>query len=184
MEASTSNGDDGEQRTETTVTRIKGTLQGPLKASIKLTRIATRAEHHVEKLTQSINQDFPPRGLTPKITPNIPDTPISFIIQWSAAQHNLGVQLTTLLKDYWAKKGSDARAELRDNNSNLQQQSTPEEWTTIQRILETVETDTKQQLRRRRPRPPPPDYQANQPPTQRRREVATAGSRGTQQTPQ
>ncbi len=29
----------------------------------------------------------------------------------------------------------------KDNNSNIQQQGTPEEWTTIQQILESVETD-------------------------------------------
>ena len=185
-------GDSNENNQEQTTQRsenirIRGNLQGPLKASIKLTRLATRSAHHVEKLTQNIEEDFPPGGLTPNITPNVPDTPTDFIISWSTAQHDLGIKLTTILKNYWTKKGTEAQRDLKNNNDKLKDLCSPDQWNKIQEILNMVETDTKQQLRRRKPRQTNNSQnqgpQTTNPPAQVRR-IAAAASRSSQPAPQ
>ena len=85
-----------------TRTRVEldSSLQGHLKALSKLTRGIERANHHTELLQSSIDSRRPPRGLIPKVTPRIPDTPATFTIEWEHSLHRAGLILTEKLRDY------------------------------------------------------------------------------------
>ena len=73
---------------------LDSSLQGHLKALSKLTRGIERANHHTELLQSSIASRSPPRGLTPKVTPRIPDTPGTFTIEWEDSLQKAGLILT------------------------------------------------------------------------------------------
>ena len=61
---------------------LDNSLQGHLKALSKLTRGMERANHHTDLLQAAIDTKRPSRGLIPKVTPKIPDTPGTFTIEW------------------------------------------------------------------------------------------------------
>ena len=67
-------------------TELNNVQQGYIKAITKLVRSIERANHHIQLLTTAIDKKKPPRGLIPKISPKIPDTPGKFIIKWEGIQ--------------------------------------------------------------------------------------------------
>ena len=70
-----------------TETELNSTQQGYIKAITKLVRPIERANHHIQLLTTAIDKKKPPRGLTPQISPKIPDTPDKLIIKWEGIHH-------------------------------------------------------------------------------------------------
>ena len=60
---------------------LESSLQGHLKALSKLTRGIERANHHTDLLQSAVDNKRLPRGLMPKVTPKIPDTPRTFTIE-------------------------------------------------------------------------------------------------------
>ena len=77
---------------------LDSSLQGHLKALSKLTRGIERANHHTELLPSSIDSRRPPRGLIPKVTPRIPDTPGTFTIEWVDSLQKAGLILAEKLR--------------------------------------------------------------------------------------
>ena len=69
-----------------TETELNSTQQGYSKAITKLARSIERANHHIQLLNTANDMKTPPRGLIPKISPKIPDTPGKFIIKWNGIQ--------------------------------------------------------------------------------------------------
>ena len=80
---------------------LESSLQGHLKALSKLTRGIERAYHNTDLLQAAIDSERPPRGLIPKVTPNIPHTPGTFRIEWEDSLQKAGLMLTEKLRDYW-----------------------------------------------------------------------------------
>ena len=80
---------------------LDSSLQGHLKALSKLTRGIERANHHIDLPQASIDSRRPPRGLIPKVTPSIPDTPGTFTIEWEDSLQKAGLILTEKIRDYW-----------------------------------------------------------------------------------
>ena len=78
--------------------------QGYIKAINKLVRSIERANHHTELLTSATEKKT--RGLIPKLTPKIPDTPASFIIRWESTQKNTVIALTETLRDHWKERAN------------------------------------------------------------------------------
>ena len=68
-----------------TETEFNSTQQGYIKATTKLVRSIERDNHHIQLLNTAIDKKTPPRGLIPKISPKIPDTPGKFI-KWERIQ--------------------------------------------------------------------------------------------------
>ena len=93
---------------------LDSSLQGHLKALSKLTRGIERANYHTELLQSSTDSRRPPRGLIPKVTPRIPDTPGTFTIEWEDSLQKAGLILTEKLRDYW-----------RDRSSRLEKEYSP-----------------------------------------------------------
>ena len=85
---------------------LDSSLQGHLKALSKLTGGTERANYHTELIQSSIDSRRPPRGLIPKVTPRIPDTPGTFTIEWEDSLQNAGLILTEKLRDYWRDRSS------------------------------------------------------------------------------
>ena len=79
---------------------LDSSLQGHLKSLCKLTRGIERANYHTELLQSSIDSRRPPRGLIPKVTSRIPDTPGTFMIEWEDSLQKAGLILTEKLRDY------------------------------------------------------------------------------------
>ena len=83
-----------------TETELNSTQQGYIKAITKLVRSIERANHHIQILTTAIDKKKPPRGLIPKLSPKIPDTPGKLIIKWKGIQQDPGLHLTETLREY------------------------------------------------------------------------------------
>ena len=77
---------------------LESSLQGHLKVLSKLTRGIERANHHTDLLQAAIDSMRSPRGLIPKVTPKIPDTPGTFTIEWEGSLQKVGLILTEKLK--------------------------------------------------------------------------------------
>ena len=109
---------------------LDSSLQGHLKALSKLTRGIERANYHTELLQSSIDSRRPPRGLIPKVTPRIPDTPGTFTIEWKTHSRR---QVWSLLKNSEIIGETD-QVDLKKNTPHLKQfkifnQSRPMEYT-------------------------------------------------------
>ena len=76
---------------------LDSSLEGHLKVLPNLTRGKERAKHHTELLQSSIDSRRPPRGLIPKVTPRITDTPGTFTIEWEDSLQKAGLILTEKL---------------------------------------------------------------------------------------
>ena len=161
--------------------QIDSSLQGHLKALTKLTRGIERAIHHSQLLQTAIETKRPPRGLIPKVSPKIPDTPGSFTIEWENSLQEAGLVLTKKLQDYWSSRATRLQAEYSPIYNNLKSISTQEQWNTMEDILQQTSRDLQQELKRKRPRQPnpQPSTSLNNP---TKRNIIIAGSRN--QSPQ
>ena len=112
--------------------------------------------HHSQLLQTAIETKRPPRGLIPKVSPKIPDTPGSFIIEWENSLQEAGLVLTKKLQDYWSNGSTRLEAEYSPIYNNLKSISTQEHWNTIEDILQETSRDLQQELKRKRPRQPNP----------------------------
>ena len=95
-----------------TKTELNSTQQGYIKAITKLVRSIERAYHHIQLLTTAIDKRKPPRGLIPKMSPKIPDTPGKFIIKWEGIQQETGLHLTQAQREYWIDRSNQPTEEL------------------------------------------------------------------------
>ena len=77
-----------------TETELNSAQQGYIKAITKLVRSIETANHHIQLLKTAIDKKRPLRGLIPKISPKVPDTPGNFIIKWEGIQQETGLHLT------------------------------------------------------------------------------------------
>ena len=99
--------------------QLDSSLQGHLKALTKLTRGIERANHHSQLLQIAIDTKRPPRGLIPKVSPKIPDTPGSFTVEWENSLQEAGLVLTKKLQDYWTNRVTRLEAEYSPIYNNL-----------------------------------------------------------------
>ena len=99
--------------------QLDSTLQGHLKALMKLTRGIERANHHSQLLQIAIDTKRPPRGLIPKVSPKIPDTSGSFTGEWENSLQEAGLVLTKKLQDYWTNRVTRLETEYSPIYNNL-----------------------------------------------------------------
>ena len=135
---------------------LDSSLQGHLKALSKLTRGIERANHHTELLQSSIDSRRPPRGLIPKVTPRIPDTPGTFTIQWEDSLQTAGLILTEKLRDYWKDRSSRLEQEHSPIINNIKSITNQEQWNTVEDILAQIARETQQELKRKKSKQPVP----------------------------
>ena len=92
--------------------KLNSTQKGYIKAITKLVRSIERANHHIQLLNTAIDKKTTPKGLIPKISPKIPDTPGNFIIKWEGIQQETELHLTKTLRDYWIGRAQKLSEEL------------------------------------------------------------------------
>ena len=131
---------------------LESSLQGHLKAISKLTRGIERANHHTDLLQAAIDSKRPPRGLIPKVTPRIPDTPGTFTIEWEDSLQKAGLILTENLRDYWKDRSRRLQQEYSLILNNLKSLTNQDQWNTVEDILEQIARETQQELKRKKPR--------------------------------
>ena len=156
--------------------QLDSTLQGHLKALTKLTRGIERANYHSQLLQTAIDTKRPPRGLIPKVSPKIPDTPGSFTVEWENSLQEAGLVLTKNLQDYWTNRVTRLEVEYSPIYNTLKSLSTQEQWNTIEDILEQTARETQLELKRKKTRqtnPQPTPSTSNLP----KRNIIIAGSR-------
>ena len=95
-----------------TEAELNSIQQGYIKAITKLVRSIERANCHIQLLTTAIDKKKPPRGLNPKISPMLPDTPGKFIIKWEGIQQEIGLNFTQVLREYWIDRSHKLSEEL------------------------------------------------------------------------
>ena len=133
---------------------LDSSLQGHLKALSKLTRGKERANQHTDLLQASIDSSRPPRGLIPKVTPRIPDTPGTFTIEWEDSLQKAGLILTEKLRDYWRDRPRRLEQEYSPILNNLKSLTNQDQWSTVEDILEQIARETQQELKREKSRQP------------------------------
>ena len=160
------------------LTRVRvelgSSLQGHLKALSKLTRGIERANYHTELLQSSIDSRRPPRGLIPKVTSRIPDTPGTFTIEWEDSLQKAGLILTQKLRDYSRDRSSSLEKEYFPILNNLKSLTNQDQWSTVEDILEQIARETQQELKRRKSKQPTPTPTSN---NQAKRNIRIAGTR-------
>ena len=107
---------------------MNSTQQSYIKAITKLVRSIEGANHHIQLLKTAIDKKTPPRGLIPKISPKIPDTPGNFIIKWEGIQQETGLHLTETLKDYWTEIANKLTEELEPVKNKVRLETSPAQW--------------------------------------------------------
>ena len=115
-------------------------MQHYLKALIKITRQETNAAHHLETLQKALEDERPPKGLTPSIKHNISKAPPHLVIQWNSILHETGEKLTKVLVDYWNDQKLAQRLEFERLRAELEkrEQIDSETWQQILEILEKI----------------------------------------------
>ena len=136
--------------------QLDSSLQGHLKALTKLTRGIERANHHSQLLQIAIDTNRSPRGLIPKVSPKIPDTPGTCTGECENSLQEAELVLTKKLQDYWTNRVTRLEAEYSPIYNNLKSISTGEQWNTIEETLEQTSRETQQELKRKKPRQPNP----------------------------
>ena len=86
----------------------------------------------------AIDKKTPPRGLIPKISPKLPDTPGNFIIKWEGIQKETGLHLTETLKEYWIDRAKKLTEELEPIKNKVRLETSPAQWNKIQGIIENI----------------------------------------------
>ena len=153
---------------------LDSSLQGHLKALSKLTRGIERANYHTELLQSSIDSRRPPRGLIPKVTPRIPDTPGTSTIQWEDSLQKAGLILTEKLRDYWRDRSSRLEKEYSPILNNLKSLTNQDQWGTVEDILEQIARETQQELKRKKSKQSTPTPTSN---NQAKRNIRIAGTK-------
>ena len=129
---------------------LNSTQQGYIKAITKLVRSKERANHHIQLLKIAIDKKTSPRGLIPKISPKIPDTPGNFIIKWEGIQQETELHLTETLKDYWTERANKLTEELEPIKNKVWLETSPSQWNKIQGIIGNISRETSQDLKRKK----------------------------------
>ncbi len=126
---------------------------GKIKAAIKIERQFVKANHHLTKLTADIENSRPPKGLTPNIQAQIPEKDTQFVITWEDTKLRHALEYTQILKEYWAARKAKIQQERQLLHTTIREATTQEQWTEIEKILETQADEQNREARRRRPRP-------------------------------
>ena len=94
----------------------------------------------METLNKAIEDEQPPKGLTPNIKHNISKAPPHLVIQWNSILHETGVKLTKVLVDYWNDQKLAQGLEFEQLLAELEdrEQIDSETWQQILEILEKI----------------------------------------------
>jgi hypothetical protein len=129
--------------------RLTTTTQARLKATTKLIRQNLKANHHIELLSKAIEEKNPPRGLTPRINPRLPNPTTTWFIQWEEQQYQAGLNNTQMLVNYWTGRKKELAADLTTTTKLLEKDLDPEQKEEVQRILGEVERNVTMDLKRK-----------------------------------
>ena len=145
-------------------TTFKPKVRALLKAAIKHTHQATKAEHHIQILKTALHENRIPRGLTPQIKHNIPAPSTELIIDWSEILEECGTKLTQRMIAHWEQQKVDSEAQLgKVEGLILEEGLTPSDpaYSNFHMILKEVEEAVKQEMKRRKPQRDRPIIQAS-----------------------
>ena len=134
-------------------TPLKPVVQHYLKALIKITRLETKATHHLETLKKALEDQRPPKGLTPNIKHNISKAPADLVIEWNSILHETGEKLTKVLINYWQDQQTIQQLEFEHLRAELeeQEQINQETWQQVTDILNKIKEGVQEEQKTRRP---------------------------------
>ena len=110
----------------------------------------TTARHHAEFLSQLKAKNQIPKGLKPKVTVTNAELPRELYIRWEAAHIELAHTLQDILIAYWEDTIIELDLEVNRTSQDLTQLCSPEEMTTIHKLIEKANTDKVTDLKQRR----------------------------------
>jgi hypothetical protein len=114
--------------------RLTTRTQARLTATTKLRRQNLKADL-LSKATEDKN---PPRGLTPRINPKLPNPKSTWFIQWEEHQYQAGLSNTQMLVNYWTGRKKELAADLQTTTKLLEKDLDPEQKEEVQRRLGEV----------------------------------------------
>ena len=140
-------------RGNTPLKPLRPVVQHYLKVLIKIARQETKAAHHLETLKKALEDERPPKGLTPSIKHNISKAPPHLVIQWNLMLHETAEKLTKVLVDYWNDQKVAQGLEFKCLRAELEEreQIDPETWQQILEILEKIKDGVQEEQKSWRP---------------------------------
>ena len=133
-------------------TPLKPVVQHYLKALIKITRLETKATHHLETLKKALEDQRPPKGLTPNTKHNISKAPADLVIEWNSILHETGEKLTKVLINYWQDQQTIQQLEFERLRAELEEreQINQETWQQVTDILNKIKEGVQEEQKARR----------------------------------
>ena len=134
-------------------TPLKPVVQHYLKVLIKITRLETKATHHLEILKKAQEDQRPPKGLTPNIKHNISKAPSDLVIEWNSILHETGEKLTKVLINYWQDQQTIQQLESKHLRAELEEceQISQATWWQMTDILDKIKEGVQEEQRAWRP---------------------------------
>ena len=125
-------------------------LQPSLKGIIRQTRKLTKAQHHVEILSEALKTEKFPRGLRPNINPRVPNSQeVKFVDDWEGALNTTAQVLTQCLLAKWIKEQERAELQIQEAEATMRDRKvTKEEMLEVHKIRDQVVVQTKLDMER------------------------------------
>ena len=102
--------------------------QSRFNALTKLYTTRDQSQHHIDFLTTSIFAGRTPKGLKKKITAQIPNPDITFMLDWEQAHIDFGMKLTETLQKFWTRHQSNIDTLINDISLHLETSAPTKEF--------------------------------------------------------
>ncbi len=132
--------------------RIRAKFQGYVKSIIQYTRSKTKAQHHIEVLSEAIRTENPPPGLKPRIPKLVPNPKAYEItVDWETTTHTAALSYTRAVLNSWKREDIEAEWNISKAITQMEEMGIEHnEMKLLQDILVNVEEATKQDQKRKK----------------------------------
>ena len=109
----------------------------------------------METLKKALEDQQPPKGLTPNIKHNISKAPADLVIEWNSILHETGEKLTKVLINYWQDQQTIQQLEFEHLRAELEkrEQINQKTWQQVTDILDKIKEGVQEEQKARRPTP-------------------------------
>lgn len=104
----------------------------------KLNIQLTRTKHHIEYLERCNSTKSIPKSLRISLTPQVPIINSVLQIKWEDAHQKIGLELPSILLDYWKSRAAQLTQEITDVQSSLDSSTTPDQVDLIKDIISKI----------------------------------------------
>ena len=109
-----------------------------------------KAKHHYQYLNDCKTRNISPKGLQPRVPPQIPEQDFDFTVKWETAHLEFSKTLTILLRDYYHQRITKLQAELKKGENKIDELCTQQQKALVIELITSLEATQIQSLKDRR----------------------------------